>query len=245
MSNYQITFGKPKHVTMESGQKFYSIPICREESNGEKGRLTFLTDKCFCWGPQKNGFRKDSDKKDYRLPICLISKGEDGKLSITEREKEFFELWNMLVKKEGIGRYDLEEGHLRRIGSCLWTKKDEQGKKVEDAAPFPYPELKINTKTEKVYPLLGKARIKRGEDSTLKLKDIEGQLCYLRAKLHFESIFVNSMYVSIQVKVLEAAIWPREIAEPSVIPIEVESEEEEDQEFDYYMFLTFLLFGKS
>ena len=84
MSHYQITFGKPKHVTTESNQKFYSIPICREESYGEKGRLTFLTDKCFSWGPQKNGLNKNSTKKDYRLPICLISKGEDGKLSMTE-----------------------------------------------------------------------------------------------------------------------------------------------------------------
>ena len=127
-THYKIHFGKPKHVTTESGQKFYSIPILREESNGEKGRLTFLTDKCFSWGPQRNGLNKNSTKKDYRLPICLISKGQDGELSMTEKEKEFFELWTMLVKKAKsfclenkaeIGRYDLEEGHLRKIGRCL------------------------------------------------------------------------------------------------------------------------------
>ena len=149
--------------------------------------------------------------------------------SMTEKEKEFFELWTMLTKKAKkfcleskaeIGRYDLEEGHLRRIGACLWTKKDEQGKKVEDAAPFLYPKLKINTKTGKVYTLLKKGCVKKGEDPTLELENVEGQRCYLRGNLHFESIFVNSMYASIQVKVLEAAIWPRESAEPSVIPIE-------------------------
>ena len=209
MSHYQITFGKPKHVTTESNQKFYF------------NRQMLL---------------KNSTKKDYRFPTCLISKGEDGKLSMTEREKEFFEIWTTLIKKAkefrlrnkaDIGRPDLEDGDLRKIGACLWTKKDEKGKKVEDASPFLYPKLKINTKTGKVYTLL--------KDPTLELENIEGQRCDLRANLHFESIFVNSMYVTIQVKVLEAAIWPRETAEPSVIETELESEdeEEEDQVFEY------------
>ena len=163
---------------------------------------------------------------------------------MTEKEKEFFEIWTMLIKKAkkfclenkvDIGCSDLEEGDLRKIGACLWTKKDEQGKKVEDAAPFLYPKLKINTKTGKVYTLLKKGRVKKGQDPTLELENVEGQWCDLRANLHFESIFVNSMYVTIQVKVLEATIWPHETVEHSIIPTEEESEEEEDkdQEFEY------------
>ena len=70
----------------------------------------------------------------------------------------------------------MEEGHLLRIGSCLWTKKDEQGKKVEEAAPFLYPKLKINTKSGKVYTLLHKGSIKKGEDRKLELEDVEGKL---------------------------------------------------------------------
>ena len=84
--------------------------------------------------------------------------------------------------------------------------------------------LKINTKTGKVYALLHKGSIKKGEDPTLELEDIEGQKCELRANLQFESIFVNSMYVSIQVKVLEAAIWPKASLEPGIIPVEEEEE---------------------
>ena len=55
---------------------------------------------------------------------------------------------------------------------------------------------------------------------------IEGKRCELRANLHFESIFVNAQYVSIQVKVLEAAIWEKGSVEPSVITVEEEEEED-------------------
>ena len=112
----------------------------------------------------------------------------------------------------------------------ICTKKDEQGKRVEDAAPFLYPKVKTNTKTGKVYTLLHKGSVKRGEDPKLELEEIEGKRCDLRANLHFESIFVNSQYVSIQVKVLEAAIWEKGSAEPSVIPVEEEEEEGEEVE---------------
>ena len=162
---------------------------------------------------------------------------------MSEKEKEFFEIWTMLIKKAkkfclenktNIGRADLEEADLRKIGSHLYTKKDKQGNKVEDAAPFLYPKLKMNTKTGKVYTLLKKGRCKKGQDPTLKLEDVEGQRCDVRVNLHFESIFVNSAHVTIQVKVLEVAIWPREAVERSIIPTEEESQEEdEDQEFNY------------
>ena len=241
MTTYQIAFGKPKHIKTESDQQFYTIPIFKEQ-DGEKSRLTFLTDKCFSWGPQKNTMNNNSDKKEYKLPICLINTAKAGSLQMSEKEKEFFELWTMLVKKAKafclenkalIGRYDLEEAHLDKIGRCLYVKKKE-GKKVEGVPPFLYPKIKMNTKTGEVYTLLKKGKVKKGENPNLVLESIEGQRCDLRANLHFESIFCNSQYVSIQVKVLETAIWPKAVAEPSIIPIEeVESEEEEDREFDY------------
>ena len=101
--------------------------------------------------------------------------------------------------------------------------------------PFFTPNLRLIPKQEK-FTHWKKGRAKKKEDPTLELENIEGQRCDLRANLHFESIFVNSMYLTIQVKVLEAAIWPRETAEPSVIETELESEdeeEEEDQVFEY------------
>ena len=69
----------------------------------------------------------------------------------------------------------------------------------------------------------------------------------LKENLHFESIFVNSQYVSIQVKVLETAIWEKGGMEESVIPVEtVEEEQEEEVEsvipFESYTFSFFTLF---
>ena len=232
MSTYQIKFGEPKQITTKGGQKFYTIPIDKEQ-DGVKDKLTFLTDKCFSWGLQKNEMVEKQGKSEYKLPICLINKDENGTLQKTERETKFFELWDTLVKmakqfclenKALIGRYDMEEAHLRKIGCCLYVKKVD-GKAVEGYAPFLYPKVKTNSKTGKVYTIFHKAVIKRGQDSSLDLKDIEGKRCELRANIHFESIFVNSQHVTIQVKVLEAAIWPPK-EEKRVIPVEVEDEEE-------------------
>ena len=94
--SYSIEFGEPKHVKTTKGNKFYTVPIYRKVANGEKGRLTFVTDKCFSWGPQKN--KKNSGKIDYKLPICMISKDKTGRLVMTEKEKEFFE-WTTLMKQ--------------------------------------------------------------------------------------------------------------------------------------------------
>ena len=47
--------------------------------------------------------------------------------------------------------------------------------------------------------------------------------------LHFESIFVNSSHISIQVKVLEVGVFS-EKQEKSVIPVEIVKEEEEEEE---------------
>ena len=229
MPTYQIQFGEPKQVTTKGGQKFYTIPIHKVQ-DGEKKALTFLTDKCFSGGPQRN---KLGNKKEYKLPISLISKKEGGELQQTERETEFFELWSNLVKsakkfclenKAGIGRYELEEAHLSKIGSCFNVKK-EDGKKVGGAAPFLYAKVKTNSRTGEVYTKFRKGKIKRGEDPTLQLEKIEGRRCHLRANIHLESIFVNSQYVRIQVKVLEAAIYPLQNEEKCVIPVEIEEEE--------------------
>ena len=95
--SYSIEFGEPKHVKTTKGNKFYTIPIYRKVTNGEKGRLTFVTDKCFSWGPQKN--KKNSGEIDYKLPICMISKDKTGRLVMTEKEKEFVELWTTLMKQ--------------------------------------------------------------------------------------------------------------------------------------------------
>ena len=172
-------------------------------------------------------------KNEYKLPICLISKNGDGSLRQTERETEFFELWSTLVKeakkfcqenKKNINRYDLEEAHLSKIGRCLYVKKDENGQKVDGVAPFLYPKIKMNGKTGEVYTKFKKGKIRRGEEATLQLKNIEGKRCHIRANVHFESIFVNPQYVSIQVKVLEAAIYPIQKEVEYVIPVEIEDE---------------------
>ena len=89
--SYSIKFGNPKQVKTESGNSFYTLPSLREEVNGSRGKLTFLTDKCFLWGVQEE--RGDDKRvKGYKLPILVMSRDEQKSLKATERQKEFLEL---------------------------------------------------------------------------------------------------------------------------------------------------------
>ena len=151
----------------------------------------------------------------------MVSRDSTGKLTMTEKEKKF-----CLENKACLKRYDLEEAHLSKLGCCLWFKRTEDGKRDGTASPFLYAKVKAKPKTGKVFTNFHKARIARGEDAPLDLEDILGKRCDLRAHLHFECIFVNGQYVMLQVKVLEADIWPREEKEFNVIPIEEEEKEE-------------------
>ena len=65
--SYSIECGKPKHVKTASGASFYSVPIYKKNANGEKEKLTFLTDKCFSLGVQK-----DKKGENYKLLILII-----------------------------------------------------------------------------------------------------------------------------------------------------------------------------
>ena len=187
-----------------------------------------MTDKCFSWGPQKekNG--------SYKLPILTISKDEGGKLKITDQLQDFYNLWATLIaqskkfcleNKEKIGRHELDPIELKKIGSCHYGKRDKEGKVDKTISPYLYAKVKANTKTGKVFTNFHKAVGKKGEDHSLVLSEIEGRRCELRAHLHFESIFVNSIHITLQVKVLEAAIYPRKETSENVIPIVVEEEE--------------------
>ena len=69
--------------------------------------------------------------------------------------------------------YDLQDLHLAKLGCCLWSKKTEDGRHDKTASPFLYAKMKMNNKTGKVYTNFHKARPKKGEDTHLKLQDIE------------------------------------------------------------------------
>ena len=203
--------------------------------DGSCGKLTFLTDKCFSWAVQEE---KGDDKrvKGHKLPILVISRDEQGVLKATEKQNEFLELWTNLVamaKKfcmqnaESMGRFGLDPLELKKIGNCLFVKKDAEGKPEEGKSPTLYTKVKCNPKTGVVFTRFHKMRVKRGEDPSIDMKELIGKRCELMANLHFESIFVNSSHITIQVKVLEVGVFVEKPQE-SVIPVEVVEEEEED-----------------
>ena len=130
---------------------------------------------------------------------------------ITDKERECFELWSTLLAKAkkfclrnraGLERYDLGEVHVVKMG-CLWCKKTEDEQVDKTKSPLIYTKIKANPKMGKCYANFHKGQIRRGEDPKLELQDILGKRSDLRAVLHFQSIFINSTYVTLQVKVLK------------------------------------------
>ena len=127
-----------------------------------------------------------------------------------------------------IGRFEFDRLEVKKIGNCLFVKKDEKGKPEEGKSPTLYAEVNCNPKTGVVFTNFHKVKVKRGEDPNIDMSKLIGKRCELMANLHFESIFVNSSHISIQVKVLEVGVFG-ERQEKSVIPVEVFEEEEEGE----------------
>ena len=142
----KIVFGEPKQVKTQTGVSFCSVPIMKENPDGTREKLNFVTEKCFSWGAQEEG-------KNYKLPIVMT--GMDG--STTEGQKKFLDFWVNLVstsKEHCLKiapqiRPGLTEVGLGKIGCCLYRKKDKLGRPVEDSPLMLYPKIKRNPKTGK------------------------------------------------------------------------------------------------
>ena len=133
----------------------------------------------------------------------------------------------MSLSSGSIGRFGLDPLEVKKIGSCLFVKKDKQGKPEEGKSPTSYAKVKCYPKTGIVFTKFHKVRVKREEDPNIDMTGLIARRCGLMANLHFESIFVNSSHISIQVKVLEVGVfWEK--PEKKVIPVEVVEEEEEE-----------------
>ena len=218
----KVCFLKHEEATINSGQnpiQFKSVPIRIKLDNGDLGPLYIVTDKCFSWGLQteKNG-------KSYKLPIVMINKNSNGELEPTDYQTKLLQVFNSIVekckdhclaKKADLEKFDLERSDMKRMGGCLYVKKEfKEGKQVpvENYAPTLYAKVPYNKKKDEI--LVDFFEMEDVEDdhepgTVIDPKKYLEQKCDVKVVLNFDSIFVSGTCTSLQVKVAEVNIKKR------------------------------------
>ena len=185
--------------------KYFRIPVSTVNADGTIGELVFETTELFSFGVSVN--KNDSDKiTGYTLPLCLWNK--DG---ASKAEKTFSDLLEKIVERckdhllqddvrKSIGQPDLERAELKKLNNFIYFKKDENKNVVQGAGPILYPKLIESKKAGKVI-----TSFYDESDSPVDPLTLIGKLCWVKAAVKIESIFIGSK-ISIQVKLYEANV---------------------------------------
>lgn len=183
--------------------KYFRVPVSTVNEDGSIGELVFETTELFSFGVSVN--KNDSDKiTGYTLPLCLWNK--DG---ASRAEKAFSDLLEKIVERckdhllqdevrKSIGQPDLERAELKKLNNFIYFKKDENKNIVQGAGPILYPKLIESKKAGKII-----TGFYDESDNHLDPLTLIGKLCWVKAAVKIESIFVGSK-ISIQVKLYEA-----------------------------------------
>ena len=125
---------------------FKSIPV-RVLAEGKIKPLLIATDKCFSWGVKK--------EQVLKLPIVLFDKSVSGELCPTESQKTFVEAFKKVA--DACKTHCLENGFeasdLRKMGNCLYVKKELKDNvltPLEDFPPTLYAKIPFNRKSNKI-----------------------------------------------------------------------------------------------
>ena len=121
----------------------------------------------------------------------------------------------------------MEPSYVRKSGSCLYMKRNEDGGYGEDYAPTLYCKVPINVNCFKMIDVEDKEEPGFVYDITKQKKK-----CFVKAVLHFESIFVSSAYVRIQVKLREFNIEVERIKQRLLSKVVAKTKEEEESKDD-------------
>ena len=160
-----IKFKETKEFQIKDKNLTYKrIPIVIKYGGKKIGPLVVETPFLFSFGVSRNLDKKTGKLTGYSIPVCLWPKDT----SPTSREKEFFDIINLLV--------DLSQQHLEKkygadqastLPSPLYYKNieytDKKGKKKtkvdESSAPILYPKIIFSEKLRKFLTLFnGKKR---------------------------------------------------------------------------------------
>lgn len=213
-----LVFETPKDFEMNH-MKFKKVKIATQKQDS----LIFETDECFSWGIQKSDEKFGKNK--FTFPIVLKNKDNDGNLNPTEYQNTFLKAFDSVVEKckdyclenkDLLEKYNLEKRDLKNIANCLFVRKEVKNKRkvpVKNYPPTLYAKLNYNKKTKKIttpfYTRKSNEIPLDDWNSTayqINPKKLENQKCLVKAAILFDSLFVSSQGIYLQIKVYEAMV---------------------------------------
>lgn len=205
--------------------KYFRVPILTKNPDASQGKLILITPPVFSFGVSENKFGDDPNAKakGYACSLCLLNKD-----SPSEDERAFLKCHNLIVdecirfvvkNKSSLEFRSMDEDRLRheyKIDPIYYKREtftnsegNEEQRIVPGCTPVLYPKLlHKNIKDEETGESSVQVLTKfiDNEGNSLSLENVIGCFSTMTAVLQYESIFVNSKNVKIQVKLVEAAV---------------------------------------
>lgn len=199
-----IIFSKPivSSIANSTNMTYRRVLISTKNADGTHGDLVIPTERLFSFGV---GTRNpEGDPKDgYQISISMHNRDAP-----TERELQWIESFNAIVDrckdylleiKDDLGLYEMtKDDSLLKNCNPLKYKK-EKGKIVPGLAPILG--VKLIARKGEIISLFHDE-----EGNKIDPMDLFKKYCHVKAALKFESIFIGSKLIAIQVKLYEAQV---------------------------------------
>jgi hypothetical protein len=211
-----LIFQKAKECKIPNSElSYFRIGISVKYDDGSTGPLIIPTGQLYSFGVSENKSLETGKTTGYSLSLCLHNRDgptddeiafEKAVTAIVETAKKH--MLNDDIKKS-VKQYKLVETDLRKLDPIY--RKEVEGQVVEGQSPVLYPKL-ITVKTKD-----GNIKCKTvffeedkfdsdGEPKEIDYKSMVSQSCYVRAAIKFESIYIGSGKIRLQIKVSEGDV---------------------------------------
>ncbi len=226
----RIIFSEPQSNKIpNSAIEYRRIGISTLNKDGSVGDLIIPTERVFSLGVRENrDFNNPEKTNGYNMPLFLWNK--DG---ATDMEKRWIETFGHIVDhckdyilehKEELELYELSETDFKKFNPLAWQK--EKGKIVDGTGPS----LWVKLISFKAKNKVKKSKQDEDDDAKDDIKtmffdatgrkldpyDLLGKQCHVKGAVKFESIFLGSNKISLQVKLYEAEV---ELADGGMKPL--------------------------
>ncbi len=216
-SNYDaktnMVLGKPEKGTIPgSGVTFLRVKIGTKYDKDTVGDLILQTSRLYGYGVQENK-NPEGRVTGHVFPLVMWDRQNPS-----EYEKQFTDTitnisnhcvdW-LLDNRDVVEKYDLERGDLKKFNPLYFKK--EKGKIIEGKPPTLYTKLMQSKKSGIISMFINNDTNKEVDAMTLL-----NTHCYAEAAIKIESIFIGNK-ISLQVKLYEAVVTPREGGKKSLL----------------------------
>ena len=153
-----------------------------------KKDLIFPTTKVFSFGVSENADPTTGRVTGFVLPLVLLDRDnptDDEKKFVKTLEKVIDKCkTHVLSVKDELGKHDLVESDLRKIGNALYYKT-EKGKRVPNKSPVWYCKLLTNKAKDRIISSFYE------NDKVVDPLEILGKRCTVQGAVKVESIFIG------------------------------------------------------